>query len=123
MQTHQSFEIAEAKVGLLGEGVVACGSEVLCTELDFSHVLLPIKIFADVHNRVQVFTLAINVDCFFVLVRLYVKICCLFPVITVSFKLCLFYQNDRVKESLLVATLLSVFLNEVVRLLELFKLG
>jgi hypothetical protein len=52
MQVHQSFEVTKSKVGLFSKCVVAGSSEVLRTELDFGYVLLPIKIFADVHDRV-----------------------------------------------------------------------
>ena len=89
--------------------MMACLSKILSAQLYLLNMLLSVQVFANIHNRVQVWPLAINLDSFFVFASLNVKVSCFLPVIRVSLKLCLLNQNLWVQHWSIASSVFAMF--------------
>lgn len=98
-------------------------AEVFGAELDLADMFLSVKVFADIHNSVQVMTFTEDINGILMLTSLDIEISGFFPVVAISFEFCLFDQNCRVQEWTFTLSVLSVFSDKVISFRELFELG
>ena len=96
--------------------------EIFGAKLNFRRVFSLFKVFANLHDLVQVVSLAVDFNGFFEFVCLDIQISCFFPFTRVSLILCLLDQDNRVKQRSAISSILAVFSYQVVSFSKLLQL-
>ena len=123
MQLHKLFEIAEAEISLLSEGVMTSLSEVLGAQFYFGNMLLPVEVSADFHDSIKVVSLAVNFDSLLMLSSLNIEVSRLFPVVRIAFELGLLNKDLGIKQWSFTSPVLSVLSDQLISFRELLELS